>query len=154
MPIDRDRLFEQSEGLENPLSCYWIEGRERAQVEIVRGEVGRRPRGGSAHLGGLQCRFDDSGNADGDFVLKLEHDFDRAVEAVGPEMSAGRHVDQLAGDAHPVATFAYRAFEHVAHAKFAADLLNIDGLPFVGEGRIAGDDEEPADTAERGDDLL
>src|SRR6266404_4808572 len=35
-----------------------------------------------------------------------------------------------------------------------ADLLHIDGLPFVGEARIAGDDEEPADAGEGGDDLL
>src|SRR6266404_6011159 len=35
-----------------------------------------------------------------------------------------------------------------------ADLLHIDGLPFVGEAGIAGDDEEPADAGEGGDDLL
>ena len=89
MPIDRDRLFEQSQSLDRPLFRYRIEGRERAQVEIVGAEVGRRPRGGAAHLGGLQCRLDDAGDADRDLVLKLEHVFERAVEAVGPEMRAG-----------------------------------------------------------------
>src|SRR5271167_452175 len=29
------------------------------------------------------------------------------------------------------------------------DLLHIDGLTFIGEARIAGDDEEPADAGER-----
>ena len=90
MPIDRDRLLEQSQSLENPLFRYWKEGRKRAQVEIVGGEVGRRPRGGAAHLGRLQCRLDDAGDADRDLVLKLEDVFERAVEAVGPEMRAGQ----------------------------------------------------------------
>ena len=35
-------------------------------------------------LGGLQCRLDDPGDADRDLVLKFEHVFQRAVEAVGP----------------------------------------------------------------------
>ena len=80
-------------------------------------------------------------------VLKLEDVFERAVEAIGPEMRAGDRIDQLRGDAHPVAALAHRAFEHVAHAEFAADLLHVDGLPFVGEARIAGDHEQPADAA-------
>jgi hypothetical protein len=33
-------------------------------------------------------------------------------------------------------------------------LLHVDRLALIGEARIAGDDEEPADAAERGDDLL
>ena len=41
--------------------------------------------------------------------------------------AAGRRVDQLAGDAHPAAGLAHAAFEHVAHAQFAADLLHVDG---------------------------
>src|ERR1051326_8545690 len=39
MRIDRDRLFEQSQSLDNPLFRYWVEGSERAQVEIVGGEI-------------------------------------------------------------------------------------------------------------------
>src|SRR6266478_688775 len=45
MRIDRDRLLEQSQGLENPIFCYWKEDRKRAQVEIVGGEVGGWARG-------------------------------------------------------------------------------------------------------------
>ena len=66
---------------------------------------------------------------DGDLVLQLEHVFERAVEAVGPEMRAGFGIDQLPGDAHPVAALAHRTFEHIAHAKLAADLLHIDRRP-------------------------
>src|ERR1700720_637921 len=69
-------------------------------------------------------------------------------------MRTGGRVDQLRGDAHPIAVFANRAFEHVAHAELAPDLLHVDRLALVGEARIAGDDEEPADAGERRDDLL
>src|SRR5262249_39768632 len=62
--------------------------------------------------------------------------------------------DQLSGDAYTTAGFAHRAFEHIADAQFAADLLHIDGLAFVREARVAGDNEEPADAGECGDDLL
>ena len=145
MRIDRDRLIEQSQSLENPLFRNWKEGRKRAQIEIVGGEIGRRPRGGAAHLGCLQGRLDDPGDAESDFVLKLENVFDQAVEAVGPQVRAGLGVDQLAGDAHPVAALAHRAFEHIAHPKLAPDLLHIDGPALVGKGGVAGDDEQPTD---------
>src|ERR1700720_2821665 len=37
------------------------------------------------------------------FVLKFENVFERAVEAVGPEMCSAERVDQLRGDADAVA---------------------------------------------------
>jgi len=69
-------------------------------------------------------------------------------------MRPANSVDQLAGNAHALAAFAHRALEHIADAELAADLLHIDGLPLVGEARIAGDDKQPADAGERRDDLL
>ena len=90
MPIDRDRLFEQSQSFENPLSRELMESRKRAQVEIVGAEVGRRPRGGAAYLGRLQCRLDDSGDPERHLVLKLENVLQRAVEAVGPQMRTAK----------------------------------------------------------------
>src|SRR5207248_234784 len=98
MWIDRDRLFEQSQGHENSLFRYRKIARKPTQVEIVGSEVGGRPRGGALHLGGLQSRLDDPGDADSDLVLQLEYIFQRAVEAVGPQMSAGQRIDQLGGD--------------------------------------------------------
>src|SRR5690242_20712198 len=127
MRIDRDRLLEQSQSLESPLFRYWIEGRKRAQVKIVGAEVGSPPRGGAAHLGGLQCRLDDPGDADRDTVLELEYVLQQAVEAVGPKMRAGHRVDQLAGDAHLHSRFAHRAFEHIANPQLAPDLLHVSG---------------------------
>jgi hypothetical protein len=145
MPIDRDRLLEQSQSLANPVFRVWKEDRKRAQVEVVGAEVGGQPRGGAAHLGRLQCRLDDPGDADRDPVLQFEHVFERAVEAVGPEMRTGQGIDQLAGDAHLRSGFAHRAFEHIADAELAPDLFHVDGLALVGEARIPGDDKEPAD---------
>ncbi len=62
--------------------------------------------------------------------------------------------DQLDRDAHPAARFAHAAFEHIAHAQFLADLLDVDGLAFVGEGRVAGDHREGAPAGEHRDDVL
>src|SRR5262249_36732156 len=69
-------------------------------------------------------------------------------------MRAGSRVDQLPGDADPVATLAHRAFEAIPDAELMPDLLHGDRLPLVGEGRIAGDDEQRADARERGDDFF
>jgi len=102
----------------------------------------------------LQCRLDDTGNAERDLVLKLKDIFEGAVEAVGPEMRPAHCADQLRGDADPITALAHRAFQHVAHTEFAADLLHVDEAALVAEARIAGDDEQPADTGERGNDLL
>src|SRR6516164_3530327 len=102
--INRDRLLEQSQGRGNPLFRNRIKGRKRAQVEIVGAEVSRWPRGGSAHLGGLQSWLDDPGDADRYLVLKLEDVLQRAVEAVGPEMRSTKGVNQLRGDAYTSAS--------------------------------------------------
>ena len=151
--IARDRLLHKTERLRD-LPCRRQDHRIGAQIEVVGGQIVGRAAGRTGGLGGLQCRLDDAGDARRHLVLKLEDIFERAVEAVGPEMRAGRRVDQLRGDAHPTAGLAHRAFEHIAHAELAPDLLHIDRLALVGEARIAGDDEEPADARERGDDLL
>ena len=43
-----------------------------------------------------------------------------------------------------IAGLAHAAFQHVAHAELAPDLLHVDGAALVGEARIAGDHEQPA----------
>jgi hypothetical protein len=145
MSIDRDRLIEQSQGLEHRLFCHCRKGRQRTQIEIVGGEVSRRPSSRAAHLGRLQRRLDDAGNAEGDPILQFEDIFQRAVEAISPQMRTGERIDQLPGDAHLRARLAHRAFKDIADPQIAPDLFHVDGAALVGEGRIAGDDEEPAD---------
>src|ERR1051326_3395719 len=130
--IARDRLLRETERLRD-LPRRRPEHRIRSQVEIVRGQIGGRTIGRASSLGGLQCRFDNAGNAGSHFVLKIEHVFERAVEPVSPEMRAGIIVNQLAGDAHAITRLAHRAFEHVSYAQFAPDPLYVDRLALVGE---------------------
>src|SRR6516164_419637 len=69
-------------------------------------------------------------------------------------MRAGQGIDQLPGDAHASSRLAYRALEDIAHAELAPDLLHVDGAALVREGRIAGNDEQPADLAQSSDDFF
>jgi len=101
-----------------------------------------------------QLWFDRAGDAGRDLILQLENVVERGVEAVGPDVSAGRRVDQLPADTHPVGGFAHAAFEHVAHAELLRHLLHIDRLALVGKGGIAGDDKEPRQPGDRRRDLL
>ena len=49
---------------------------------------------------------------------------------------------------------AHAALEHVAHAELPRDLAHIRSLALVDEAGVAGDDEQPAQARERGDDVL
>src|SRR6516165_2662669 len=69
-------------------------------------------------------------------------------------MRTGFGFDQLRGDAHSAAALPDRAFQHIAHAKLAADTLHIDRLALVREARIASDYEQRGDAAQCGDYLL
>src|SRR6516165_5326027 len=59
----RDCLLEEAQSLVKPIFGYRKISGERAQVEVVGGEIGDRPRGGAPHFGGLQFRFDDTRDA-------------------------------------------------------------------------------------------
>ncbi len=69
-------------------------------------------------------------------------------------MTARRGLYQLAGNANAIARFPDASFQHIAHAQFASDPLDVDGLAFVGEARIAGDDEQGLEARQRGDDVI
>src|SRR6516225_1546328 len=150
--VDRssEKIQRQSDAILLPGDRVW----EGAQIQIVGREIDGWPLRRSSDFGSLQCRLDDASNADCDLVLKFEDVFQRAIEPLCPEMSAGFGFDQLRGDAHPATGFANRAFEQVSYPQFTPDLPRIDTLPLVGETRIAGDDEQPADAGQRSDDLL
>ena len=51
------------------------------------------------------------------------------LEAVGPKIHPQLRIDKLGVDAHPVLVALHRAFEHIAHAQFRADLLGVMALP-------------------------
>src|ERR1700743_3085539 len=69
-------------------------------------------------------------------------------------MHPGGRIDELPGNPKTVATTANAAFQDVADAELTSDAANIDSVAPVGEGRVAGDDEKPAATRQRGDDVL
>src|SRR6516165_1551854 len=142
-----DRLTEKLQPLDISKVLRGMRLLQRAQIQIVGGEILSRPHRQPADFGGFQGGLDNASDLGCDLVLKLEHVFERTVEAVGLDMYIGDGVDQLRGDAHAIAGFAHRAFEDVADAELASHSLNIDRLVFVSDGRIAGDDEEPADAA-------
>ena len=69
-------------------------------------------------------------------------------------MGAGLGIDKLSGDADLATRLAHAALEHVANAKLASDLLDVDRLALVGEARIAGDDEQRPEPRQSRDDVL
>ncbi len=69
-------------------------------------------------------------------------------------MRAARCIDHLPGHANAAASLAHAAFEHITHAKLAADLLHVHGAALVGEGRVARDDEQPVDAGKARDDVV
>ena len=98
--------------------------------------------------------FDGTGDAAGDFVLQGKDVADLAVVPFGPVMAAGQRIDELRRDAQPRARPADAAFEYIAHAEIARDPLHVDCPALVDECRVAGDDEQPADAGEPGDQIL
>jgi hypothetical protein len=124
-------LTEQIERPKEAVLCKCVPLRQRAKIQVERGQVVGRPVGQAPRLGHFEGRLDDTGDADCHLVLQRENVFEETVEAVGPEMRAGRRVDQLRADAHIIAGFAHRAFENIVHPQVAADLLNLECLTFI-----------------------
>ena len=91
---------------------------------------------------GRQFHLERGDDGAGHFVLNLEDVFNSTVVAFGPEMTACRSVDHLGVDPDPIGGTANAAFKHVANAEIAADLADIRRPALIGEGGIAGDDEE------------
>jgi hypothetical protein len=81
--------------------------RERQQVKIVGIEAPTRLPAGPLDLGKAQPRLYCADNAARHSILQFEDVIERAIEAVGPDVCAGRRVDQLAGDTHTITRFAY-----------------------------------------------
>ena len=65
-------------------------------------------------------------------------------------MRARLGVDQLHVDAHALAAALNAALEHVAHVQVLPDLTDVDRLPSISEGGVAGDDEGARDARKVG----
>ena len=79
---------------------------------------------------------------------------DLFVEPVRPEMRAGLGGNQLDIDPQCGIDPAHAAFQHIAHAEFAADLPHIRGLALVGVGGFARDHERAGDVRQIGGEIV
>src|SRR5271166_5552064 len=71
---------------------------------------------GALDLGAAQHRTDRADQTFGDLVLQIERVFERAVEALVPQMFSARHLDKLAADANPIAGLSETPLDHIAEA--------------------------------------
>src|SRR5262249_15043922 len=127
---------------------------QTTKIMIVGIEVLGRLAPGTLDFGLLQLWGDCANHARRQLVLQVEDVLQCAVEAVRPQVRSRSSVNELATDADAAACFSNTAFKYVVHTQFAPDLLNVRGPAFVGEGRIAGDDEEPAHSRQGSNDFL
>ncbi len=147
--IDRQRLPGEDDRFAKAVFGIPVGLCQCAQIKVVGRKVRGRLARGAFDLGLAQFWFDRTGDVGRDLILQIENVVERALEVVGPDVSAGRRVDQLSGDAHPVGGFAHAALEHVAHAQFPRHLRDVERLALVGEGGVAGDDKEPRQPRDR-----
>ena len=152
--IEGNRLFQQRlrHHIVRPRQAPVMRQRAHQQIPGVH-VVGRLALGAEA-FGGIELRLDRGDDRLRDLVLHGEHIRKAAVVALGPDVAAGRDIVELGGDPHMVAFLADRALDDVADAKLLADLLQMHGFAAVDEGGVAGDDVEPAQFRQRGDDVL
>src|SRR5215218_3328744 len=152
--LERDRPAEERLRRHVLLAVELVQHHDGARHEAPGVDAVRRLRGDPEALLDVEVRLDRRDDALGDLVLDGEEVAELAVVAVGPDVLAGLGVDELRRDPHAPASDSHAALEHVADAERLGDLAHIHGLPFVGEARVAGDDEQPAQARERGDEIL
>src|SRR5262249_40654422 len=152
--IKFDSFVEQTEGLLIPLSGRFINIGQSAQKKVISTKAFGwfppgtldfclfKPRRDYAHY---TCRH---------LVLQLKDILNSTFETIRPKVYTRRGIDKLPRNADPIGRFSDTAFEQVAHAQFAAHLLNVHGPALVREARIAGDHKQPAETRQSGSDFL
>jgi hypothetical protein len=105
------------------------------QVVVVGFRVDRlrlAARLGQMHLQGTQYPV-------GDLILDQEDVLELPVVGLRPEMASTFRLDQLGGNAHPVARLADAAFEHVGYVEHLSDLADVAILALERKGRRARD---------------
>ena len=77
-----------------------------------------------------------------------------AVVTLGPELPARGRVDELRIDTDLVTGPAHAAFQHVAHAQLLRRPRAPSARALEGKDRVPGDDEQPRDLRQVGDEVL
>src|SRR5262249_52400639 len=142
--IDRQRAAEKGLCLDVVLSGVPVMVPDAMLIEFIRVTAELWPLGNALAFKFEEFRLDSAGDGVGDLVLQFEQIGQIAVVSLGHYVMVCVGPDQLHRDADPLPRFAYAAFEDIAYTQFLADLLDVDGFAFVGEGRISRDDREGA----------
>ena len=125
-----------------------------SEHEIVGPQRFGRARARGFDLGAADMRNEGGDDLCREVGLHGEYILDPTVIALRPEVRARLGFDQLGGDPQPVADPARTALDHIAGPELGADRAHVaSGCP-VGEGRVAGDDEEFVVARKVGDDVL
>ena len=127
---------------------------EPAQIVIVGVDIGGRRAGQSQPLRLQQPDLQGRHDAAGDLVLDREDVGQRAVVALGPDLTARGAVDQPDGETEPVAGTAHAAFQHMADPKPGAGIDRRARARLQGETGLACRHEQPGDLRELGDQVL
>ena len=76
------------------------------------------------------------------------------VEPIGPEMGAAFGVDELRVHPNLLASAPHAAFEDIANAELATDLLHVNRFALVGKGRVPGDHKAPGNPRKVGGEIV
>ena len=98
--VERERLEQQMLGALMLLGGHAPHVRERLHHEVPGVDALRRLAPHARRFGEQDLRADRADHPVGDLVLQLEDVRQLAIVAVGPQVIAGRRVDELSGDAH------------------------------------------------------
>ena len=152
--IERQGALEQAQGGVGLGGGVGDDVGQRPQVEVVGVEVSgrlRRARSISARriLGSITPTI-----CSVSWSCRSKMSLGGALEAAGPDVAAGGAVDEVRVDAQARAGALGAAFEQVADAELGGDAAGVEGLAAIGEGGVAGDDEEAGDAGEAGDQVL
>ena len=119
-----------------------------AQVEIVGFHIPGGHVLDRASLFGAEGDFQSFHDAFGDLVLDGEDILELAIVAFGPEPVAVMDIDELDGDAHPVAGLADASLHDLVNIEMLADLADVMIRALELEGRCATKEAEKPKEAE------
>ena len=127
---------------------------DSAQQDVIGVEVPRSPSFGVIDFGYPNPSSKGPDDVLGNFVLNGEEILEIAVVAFGPDMVAGRGLDELGGDPDALAGLAHAAFDDIAHPQFPPNFGDVHRLPLEHERGVARDNEQATAAAQLGDDVL
>ena len=81
-----------------------------------------------------------------DLVLQPEYVAEVAIVSIGPDMGAGRAINELHIDADAAVAPPHVAFKHITHAEIEADLLHVTSTAAIDEAGVARNYKQPLDT--------